>query len=93
MKAATKIILAYIVSLYSKNSINGSAVEKSIDEDLKTQRRHRILVEKNVQKIAKETPELLADETNRILRRIGTTFLSIFTLWLYAFALVYNGFS
>lgn len=93
MKAATKIILSYSVILYSKNSINGSAVEKSMDEDLKTQRRHRILVEKNVQKIAKETPELLADETNRILRRIGTTLLSIFMLWLYAFVLVYNGFS
>jgi hypothetical protein len=27
------------------------------------------------------------------LRRIGTTLISIFTIWLSAFALVYNGFS
>jgi hypothetical protein len=43
-----------------------------IEQELVKQRRHRLFIEKQVQKLAQEHPDKLAEKSNYILKRINT---------------------
>ena len=62
---------------YVKQNKDGEEDSKSkenddIEQELAKQRRHRLFIERQVQKLAQEQPDKLAEKSNYILKRINT---------------------
>jgi hypothetical protein len=50
-------------------------LNREIEDELTRQRRHRLMVEQQVEKLSKENPQALGDKTSFLLRRIGKLLL------------------